>query len=185
MGDLKQKAGNARASFGGRSGYLACYLRSSLRRRDVSRAGQSVHRLQEKVPPNRHRTPQSSCIASTSQLMQLLAARSAIGLLAWLRTRGNKRWRFFLIERNFAEEVNATPEIAAAIKQVNMDVGVNWLFSFLSADKRKTYCLYEAPNAEAIREAAQRLKLPADVIVELGDMRISTGPELFTPARGG
>ena len=91
----------------------------------------------------------------------------------------------FLIERNFAEEVNATPEIAAAIKQVNMDVGVNWLFSFLSADKRKTYCLYEAPNAEAIREAAQRLKLPADVIVELGDMRISTGPELFTPARGG
>ena len=91
----------------------------------------------------------------------------------------------FLIERNFAEQVNATPEIAAAIKQVNMDVGVHWLFSFLSADKRKTYCLYEAPNAEAIREAAQRLKLPADVIVELGDMRITLGqPELLTPARG-
>jgi hypothetical protein len=32
-----------------------------------------------------------------------------------------------------------------------MDVGVDWLFSFLSADKRKTYCLYEAKNAEAIR----------------------------------
>ena len=29
----------------------------------------------------------------------------------------------FLIERNFAEQVNATPEIAAAIKQVNLDVG--------------------------------------------------------------
>lgn len=79
--------------------------------------------------------------------------------------------------------MQASPEIVAAIKQINMDVGVNWLFSFLSADKRKTYCLYEAANAEAIREAAQRLKLPADVIVELGDMRISTG-ELFTPARG-
>jgi hypothetical protein len=91
----------------------------------------------------------------------------------------------FLIERNFAEQVNATPEIAAAINQVNLDVGVHWLFSFLSADKRKTYCLYEAPNAKAIREAAQRLKLPADVIVELGDMRITPGaPELLTPARG-
>jgi hypothetical protein len=91
----------------------------------------------------------------------------------------------FLIERNFAEEVNATPEIAAAIKQVNMDVGVNWLFSFLSADKRKTYCLYEANNAEAIREAAKRLNLPTDVIVELGDMRITpgAGSELLTPAR--
>ena len=31
----------------------------------------------------------------------------------------------FLIERNFAEELNITPEIAAAVKQVNMDVGVN------------------------------------------------------------
>ena len=90
----------------------------------------------------------------------------------------------FLIERNFAEQVNATPEIAAAIKQVNLDVGVHWLFSFLSADKRKTYCLYEAPNPEAIREAATRLNLPADVIVELGDMRVTPGPELFTPARG-
>ena len=91
----------------------------------------------------------------------------------------------FLIERNFAEQVNATPEIAAAIKQVNLDVGVNWLFSFLSADKRKTYCLYEAPNAEAIREAARKAQLPADVIVELGDMRITPGAsELLTPTRG-
>ena len=90
----------------------------------------------------------------------------------------------FLIERNFAEQLNVTPEIATAIKQVNMDVGVNWLYSFLSADKRKTYCLYEAKNAEAIREAAKRLNVPADVIVELGDMRITPGAELFTPARG-
>lgn len=90
----------------------------------------------------------------------------------------------FLIERNFAEQVNATPEIAAAIKQVNIDVGVNWLFSFLSADKRKTYCLYEAKNAEAIREAAKRANMPADVIVELGDMRITPGAELFKPTRG-
>jgi hypothetical protein len=45
---------------------------------------------------------------------------------------------------------------------------VAWIFSFLSADKRKTYCLYEAPNPEAIRAAARRNNLPADVIIEVG-----------------
>ncbi len=55
----------------------------------------------------------------------------------------------------------------SAVTQVNADVGVQWLFSFLSADKKKTYCLYEAPNAEAIRDAARRLNIPADVIIEV------------------
>jgi hypothetical protein len=43
------------------------------------------------------------------------------------------------------------------------------LYSFLSADKRKTYCLYEAPSPEAIRRAAARAGLPADVVVEVTD----------------
>jgi hypothetical protein len=46
---------------------------------------------------------------------------------------------------------------------------VRWLHSFLSADKRKTYCLYEAKSGDDIREAARRAGLPADVIIELGD----------------
>lgn len=74
----------------------------------------------------------------------------------------------FLIERNFAEAVEADPETMATIKQVNDEIGIQWLFSFLSADKRKTYCLYEAPNAEAIQAAAKRLSVPADTIVEVG-----------------
>src|SRR5262245_3565486 len=73
----------------------------------------------------------------------------------------------FIIERNFAEQLEVNRDVATAVTQVNMDVGVQWLFSFLSADKKKTYCLYEAPNAEAIREAARRLNIPADVIIEV------------------
>jgi hypothetical protein len=46
--------------------------------------------------------------------------------------------------------------------------GVPWLFSFLSADRRRTYCLYEAPSAEAIMAAASRAKIPADAVVEVG-----------------
>jgi uncharacterized protein DUF4242 len=89
----------------------------------------------------------------------------------------------YLIERNFAEQLNLNSDIAKAVTNVNSEVGINWLFSFLSADKKKTYCLYEAPNPDAIREAAQKLNIPADVIVELGDQRVTPGTELFTPAR--
>ncbi|MCH8281831.1 MAG: DUF4242 domain-containing protein [Chloroflexi bacterium] len=76
----------------------------------------------------------------------------------------------FLIERNFAEQLQFDKEIVDHIVEVNTDMGVNWLFSFLSADKKKTYCLYEAPNAESIRENASRLGLPADVVVEVTDV---------------
>jgi hypothetical protein len=71
----------------------------------------------------------------------------------------------FVIERNFAERLDPDALDQAGIKEINDEVGVRWVFSFLSADKKKTYCLYEAPNAEAIREAAARLGIPADVIV--------------------
>jgi len=77
----------------------------------------------------------------------------------------------FLIERQFAEQLEMTAEVAAAIKRVNDELGVNWLFSFLSADRKKTYCLYEGPSAEAIREAARRSRLPADVVIEVNELQ--------------
>ena len=77
----------------------------------------------------------------------------------------------FLIERNFAEQLEVTKEAASAIKEVNDELSLRWVFSFLSADKKKTYCLYEAPSAEAIREAARRAQVPADVIVEVSHLQ--------------
>jgi Protein of unknown function (DUF4242) len=62
----------------------------------------------------------------------------------------------FVIERHFAEQIEMTRDRASEIELINADVGVQWLFSFLSADRKKSYCLYEAPSAEAIREAALR-----------------------------
>lgn len=81
----------------------------------------------------------------------------------------------FIIERRFAEELELDAAGAAALKEINASSGVNWLFSFLSGDKKKTYCLYEAPNGTAIREAARRAGLPADVVVEVTELR----PEAF------
>ena len=78
----------------------------------------------------------------------------------------------FMIERNFAAALNPSAADLKAIGDVNAIVGVKWLHSFLSADKRKTYCLYEAESGDAIREAARRAGLPADIVIELsGELR--------------
>ena len=73
----------------------------------------------------------------------------------------------FMVERNYAEELEPSIDVADGITRINAEEGVRWLYSFLSADKRKTYCLYEAPSPEAIRTAAARAGLPADVVVEV------------------
>lgn len=76
----------------------------------------------------------------------------------------------FIIERNFAEQLEVTKDAAENVRRINDDEGVKWIFSFLSADKKKTYCLYEAPDADAIRAAARRADLPADTIIEVSDL---------------
>jgi Protein of unknown function (DUF4242) len=81
----------------------------------------------------------------------------------------------FMVERNFAEELEPSVEAADGINRINDQEGVRWMYSFLSADKRKTYCLYEAPSPEAIRTAATRAGLPADVIVEVRDRIMADG----------
>jgi hypothetical protein len=74
----------------------------------------------------------------------------------------------FMIERKFADQLDLTSDDVELIEEINADEGVRWLFSFLSADRRRTYCLYEAPSPEAIIAAARRAEIPADEIVEVG-----------------
>ena len=73
----------------------------------------------------------------------------------------------FVIERSFAEQLELTGADVRLIESVNADAGVQWLFSFLTADRRKTYCLYEAPSSDAVRAAAERAHLPADAVLEV------------------
>ena len=77
----------------------------------------------------------------------------------------------FLIERQFAETLEIDAAGVAAIQQINAGAGVHWLHSFLSADRKKTYCLYEAPSADAIRQAAKLANLPADAVIEVSTLR--------------
>ena len=82
----------------------------------------------------------------------------------------------YLIERKFAEQLDLTKDGVESVNRINAEEGVAWIFSFLSADKKKTYCLYEAPNPEAIRAAARRNNIPCDAIIEIGG---EIGPAMF------
>jgi hypothetical protein len=73
----------------------------------------------------------------------------------------------YVIERSFAEQLDMTSDDVNLIEEINADEGVSWVFSFLSADRHRSYCLYEAPNSDAIVAAAKRAGIPADVVTEV------------------
>jgi hypothetical protein len=84
----------------------------------------------------------------------------------------------YMIERTFAEQLDLTSDDVRLIDEINADEGVHWLFSFLSADRRRTYCLYEAPGPEAVISAAQKANVPVDSVVEVGAASPDLTPRL-------
>ena len=73
----------------------------------------------------------------------------------------------YVIERAFADQLDLTSDDVKLIEEVNADEGVRWPFSFLSAGRRRSYCLYEAPSPDMIVAAAKRAGVPADAVVEV------------------
>lgn len=78
----------------------------------------------------------------------------------------------YLVERTFPDglAIPVTAEGAAACLGVvdrNADVGVTWVHSYVSDDKRTTYCVYDGPDPEAIRRAAAHNGLPVDRITRV------------------
>ena len=84
----------------------------------------------------------------------------------------------YMIERTFADQLDLTSDDVRLIEDINADEGVRWLFSFLSADRRRTYCLYEAPSPDAIISAARRAEIPSDEIVEVGPATVELSDRL-------
>ena len=76
----------------------------------------------------------------------------------------------YVIERNFAAEMDLSSDDVKFLEEINADEGVRWVYSFLSADRRATYCLYEAPSPDEILAAARRANIPADKIVEVNQI---------------
>lgn len=53
------------------------------------------------------------------------------------------------------------------VVDVNGTEGVTWVHSYVSADKTKTYCIYDGPSSEAIHTVAAKNGLPVDSVVEV------------------
>jgi hypothetical protein len=78
----------------------------------------------------------------------------------------------YLIERTFAEGL-AIPagaegaESCHGVVERNELEGVTWLHSYVSEDRKRTYCVYDGPSPEAIRKTAADNELPVDAITEV------------------
>lgn len=78
----------------------------------------------------------------------------------------------YMIERSFPEGLNVPvnadgANALRAIVDTNSAKGVTWVHSYVSADKMRTFCIYDAPTPEAIREVAERNALPVSSITEV------------------
>ena len=78
----------------------------------------------------------------------------------------------YMVERTFPDglSIPVTAEGAAACMSVaerNGELGVTWVHSYVSDDKQKTFCIYDGPNPEAIRKAAERNGLRIDSITKV------------------
>ena len=75
----------------------------------------------------------------------------------------------YLVERTFPDglEIPTNDEGAATTLGVvdrNAEFGVTWVHSYVSDDKKKTFCIYDGPDPESIRRAAERNGQPVDSI---------------------
>ncbi len=78
----------------------------------------------------------------------------------------------YLVERTFAEGLHIPTDATgakacAAVAGTNSEHGVTWLHSYVTTDHSTTYCIYDAPSPEAIRQSAARNQLPVDRITEV------------------
>jgi hypothetical protein len=78
----------------------------------------------------------------------------------------------YVIERTFKNGLsipitNEGAETCRSVVDVNGDLGVTWVHSYVSKDHTKTYCVYDGPSEDAIRKAAERNGLPVDSIFEV------------------
>ena len=78
----------------------------------------------------------------------------------------------YMVERSFPEGLGLPAnekgaEICGAVNSVNIEKGVTWVHSYVTPDRKKTFCVYDGPTPEAIRDVAKKNCLPIDKITEV------------------
>jgi hypothetical protein len=78
----------------------------------------------------------------------------------------------YLVERTFPDGLTIPQtaqgaKVCSTVVSENAHEGVTWVHSYFTPDRTKSFCIYDGPNPEAIRKAAQRTKIPVDKITEV------------------
>src|SRR5262249_36006878 len=90
------------------------------------------------------------------------------------RGRPNRRTNMprYVVERTFSEGLgipvdNGGAELCRVVVERSAEDGGTWISSFVSEDKTRSFCIYDAPTPEAIRKTASRNDLPVDRITRV------------------
>jgi hypothetical protein len=78
----------------------------------------------------------------------------------------------YIVQRTFPDGLQIPVaeggvEVCDAVVEQNSEEGVTWLSSYVSEDKTRTFCVYDAPTPEAIRKTAASNELPVDQITQV------------------
>ncbi len=78
----------------------------------------------------------------------------------------------YVVERTFPDGLGIPPgsegaALCLVVVERTADEGVTWVHSYVSEDRAKTFCVYDAPSPEAIRTTAARNDLPVDRITQV------------------
>ena len=79
----------------------------------------------------------------------------------------------YLVERSYREGLHIPhgeegARTCLAMVEANLNDGVTWVHSYVCAEsKKKSYCIYDGPNPEAIRRVAAKTNMPIDKITEV------------------
>jgi hypothetical protein len=78
----------------------------------------------------------------------------------------------YMVERTFPDglHIPVNDDGASALGGIverNAGEGVTWVHSYVSADKTRTFCVYDAPSPDAIHKVAAKNNIPVDAIHEV------------------
>jgi hypothetical protein len=78
----------------------------------------------------------------------------------------------YLIEREFPDGLSIPQDqdgakLCRSVVDNNAEDGVTWVHSYVTPDRKRTFCIYDGPTPDAVRHAASRNKLPISRITEV------------------
>ncbi|MGC3945208.1 MAG: DUF4242 domain-containing protein [Chryseolinea sp.] len=110
-----------------------------------------------------------SLIAVIALMTSLSVTRSMAQSTGTTKTITMKR---YMVERSFPNGLMVPineegSKLCLTVVSKNLEDNVTWVHSYVTPDKKKSYCIYDAPSPEAIRKSAEKTGLPVGAIVEV------------------